>query len=86
MRYCPFEPEMILQLFGNRFRQWEVTTKRGGKRDFLAPLPDTNHWPNEVQQCMDAGWACNKISLLDFLRKTNGNGQVVDWLPKRTRI
>ena len=67
---------VLIQLFGNRFRQWEVTINRCGKRDFLAPLPET----------MDASWACNKVSLLDFLRKTNGNGQVVDWLPKRTRI
>ena len=36
-RYKPLEPEMTLQMFGARFRQWLVTTESGGKRDFVVP-------------------------------------------------
>ena len=39
-RYHPCEPEMVLQLFGNKFRQWHLSTISGGKRNFLVPEPD----------------------------------------------
>ena len=41
-RYHPLEPEMVLQLFGAKFRQWHFTTLGGGKRDFVVPLPDAD--------------------------------------------
>ncbi|CAJ1459932.1 unnamed protein product, partial [Effrenium voratum] len=44
-RYHPLEPEMILQLFGARFRQWHFTTVSGGKRDFVVPVPDADDLP-----------------------------------------
>ena len=36
-RYHPLEPEMALQLFGARFRQWDMSTANRGKRDFIVP-------------------------------------------------
>ena len=80
MRYKPFEPEMILQLFGNRFRQWHISTYSGGKRDFVVPVPDKEFMPQEVTHYMNSTWACGTISLLDFLRKTNRQGHIVHWL------
>ena len=82
MRYKPFEPEMVLQLFGQRFRQWHMSTVSGGKRDFVVPVPDQAEQPKEVEQYMKASWACGKISLLDFLRKTTNQGSICHWLKK----
>ena len=39
-RYRPYEPEMVLQFFGARFRQWRVTRRSRGKTDFIVPWPD----------------------------------------------
>ena len=44
-RYHPMEPEMVLQLFGAKLRQWHFTTVGGGKRDFIVPLPDAADLP-----------------------------------------
>lgn len=82
-RYHPAEPEMILQLFGARFRQWHLSTISGGKRDFLVPTPDNDPFPAEVQAYMRAEWACGQISLLDFLRKTNARGEILCWLREK---
>ena len=81
-RYKPLEPEMALQMFGARFRQWFVTTEARGKRDFIVPWPEKPTMPKEVELYMKAEWACNKISLLDFLRKSTGQGTISAWLKK----
>ncbi|CAJ1414910.1 unnamed protein product, partial [Effrenium voratum] len=84
-RYHPLEPEMVLQLFGAKLRQWHFTTVGGGKRDFIVPLPDASDLPERhpVRLYENAAWACGKINLLDFLRKTNADGQICAWLKKR---
>ncbi|CAJ1393690.1 unnamed protein product, partial [Effrenium voratum] len=84
-RYHPMEPEMVLQLFGAKLRQWHFTTVGGGKRDFLVPLPDAADLPEHhpVRLYENSAWARGKISLLDFLRKTNADGQICAWLKKR---
>ena len=82
MRYKPYEPEMVLQLFGRRFRQWHLNTVHGGKRNFVVPVPDAEKMPKEVDQYMRAKWARGKIPLLDFLRKTTRKGEISAWLKK----
>ena len=82
MRYHPLEPEMTLQLFGQKFRQWHMTTVSGGKRDFVVPVPDVEERPKEVILYEAAAWARGKISLLDFLRKTTNEGHICNWLKK----
>ena len=83
-RYHPLEPEMILQLFGARLRQWHFTTVSGGKRDFVVPVPDADEPENhEVRLYERAAWARGRVSLLDFLRKTNTDGEVCAWLKKK---
>ena len=79
-RYKPMEPEMVLQLFGSRYRQWHISTKGGGKRSFLVPVPDAESLPEEVLQYEQCEWKGPKTSLLDFLRKTTGDGRVCHWL------
>ena len=84
-RYKPYEPEMILQMCGARFRQWMMSTISGGKRTFIVPVPDVDEPPQEVRHYLRAGWACGLISLLDFLRKSNTKGEICNWLKKLHR-
>ena len=79
-RYRPYEPEMVLQLFGARFRQWHVTTRSRGTRDFVAPWPDKNPMPQEVRQYEACGWKGPRATLFDFLRKTAAEGKISAWL------
>ena len=81
-RYKPLEPEMTLQMFGARFRQWFVTTEGRGKRDFIVPWPEKPEQPREVEQYVAARWAAGRISLLDFLRKTTCEGKICAWLKR----
>ena len=76
-RYHPTEPEMILQLFGRKFRQWHLSTISGGKRDFIPPVPDAEWLGNDVKLYVDAAWARGQIPLIDVLRKTGSRGQVL---------
>ena len=82
-RYKPYEPEMILQLFGASMRQWMVTTDTRGKRDFNSPWPSKDPMPKEVVFYIESTWAAGKISLLDFLRKTNRTGGISGWLKRK---
>ena len=76
-RYHPMEPEMVLQLFGAKLRQWHFTTVGGGKRDFIVPLPDAADLPERhpARLYENAAWARGQINLLDFLRKTNAHAE-----------
>ena len=38
--------------------------------------------PQEVEFYLDSAWARGRIPLIDFLRKTNAKGYIVDWLVK----
>ena len=82
-RYKPFEPEMILQIFGQRFRQWDISTDSRGKRDFRVPLPGAAVYPAEITQYVKSEWRSETTSLLDFLRKTNNAGKIAGWLRQK---
>jgi ASC-1-like (ASCH) protein/type II secretory pathway component PulJ len=79
-RYKPYEPEMVLQLFGAKFRQWQVTTKSGGRRMFHAPVPDQLEMPHEIRLYEQCTWKSSTMSLIDFLRKSNKEGNIAHWL------
>ena len=79
-RYRTYEPEMALQLFGARFRQWRISTLGGGKRSFSVPLPDATEMPEEIRMYQECAWKGAKTTLLDFLRKTTNTGEVGAWL------
>jgi hypothetical protein len=84
-RYHPCEPEMILQLFGGRFRQWSMTTHSRGRRHFIVPVPDQERLPRVVDQYLAAPWARGQLPLLDFLRKTTAKGEISGWLRRLHR-
>ena len=79
-RFKPFEPEMVLQIFGQRFRQWDISTESRGKRDFRVPLPGAAAYPSEITQYVQSRWRSEKTPLLEFLRKTNSAGEIAGWL------
>ena len=65
--YHPLEPEVVLQLAGAAFRQWQCGTSHGGKRDIVAPKGDATP---EVVAYMQRKWRQDKMSFLEFLRKS----------------
>jgi hypothetical protein len=82
--YWPLEPEMVLQLVGSRFRQWDLSTAMGGKRTILPPRPNNDQQPKFVDHYMDEdGWRHNDMSLLEFLRKTGNTGKISGWLRQK---
>lgn len=79
-RYRPMEPEMILQMFGARFRPWRCNTAGGGKRDFIVPLPDSEIMPEEVLNYEACQWKTERMSLLDYLRRTTKDGKIARFI------
>ena len=82
-RYKPYEPEMALQQFGSKFRQWQTNTVSGGARRFRVPVPDQPAQPTEVLNYMACEWKGDDMSLLDYLRKSTDQGKIVHWLQKK---
>ena len=76
--YHPLEPEMVLQLCGN-FRQWDMGTLSGGKRDLVAPKLGAEP-SRQLQQYLDSSWRGEGLNFLDFLRKTTQDGDIAPWV------
>ncbi|CAJ1413326.1 unnamed protein product, partial [Effrenium voratum] len=61
-----------------------IATTVLSKRDFVVPVPDAElPEKHEVRLYEAAAWARGRVSLLDFLRKTNADGQISAWLKKK---
>jgi ASC-1-like (ASCH) protein len=87
-RYKPFEPEMVLQMFGARFRQWRIGSRDGGVVTFHVPVPDVSEdkMPEVVKLYEQCAWrhqGDKPLSLLDFLRRSNKEAAIIDWLQKK---
>ena len=78
--YHPYEPEMLLQLSGQMFKQWHINTKSRGKRTITAPWPAMPEQPTFVQQYMESTWRNEDMSLLEYLRKTTNDGGIIGWI------
>eukprot|EP00959_Pyramimonas_sp_CCMP1952_P250167 5229214-Pyramimonas_sp.AAC.1 len=78
---------MWLQLNGQNFKQWHVSTVSRGKRDIHAPWPGMETPPAYVDQYCAASrtWRRADMPLLEFLRKTGDDGQIVHWIQKPWR-
>ena len=78
--YHPLEPEMTLQLA----MQWFPQCFAGGTlQRFRVPVPWEGICPDRVQQYMDSKWRRPDMTLAEFLRKTNQQGQIHRSLKKR---
>ena len=84
-RYKPCVPEMALQLFGSVFRQWHISTHSGGRRALNVPTPDIDPAPKVVELYENSAWRADNMTLLDYLRKTNDQGEIAGWLKAQWR-
>ena len=84
-RYHPGVPEMAHQLFGSMFRPWSISTASKGKKDFNVPVPDQAEFPAEVGRYKTCTWRGPDMSLLDYLRKSNEEGDIAGWLKEKWR-
>ena len=78
--YHPLEPEMWLTLAGNVVQQCWFG---GTFRSLVAPWPGMDNKPTFVQQYEDSRWRGETMTLLEFLRKTNDDGDIIQWLRKK---
>ena len=78
--YHPLEPEMWLTLAGNVVQQCWFG---GTFRSVVAPWPGMDNKPTFVQQYEDSRWRGETMTLLEFLRKTNDDGDIIQWLRKK---
>ena len=85
--YHPYEPEMLLQLCGQLFKQWHISTVSRGKRDIQAPWPNMGdeQLPAYVKNYMQCLWRREDMSLLEYLRKTTDGGEILAWIKKPWR-
>ena len=84
-RYKPCVPEMALQLFGSVFRQWHIGTYSGGRRTLNVPTPDVDPAPKPIELYENSSWRAEDMTLLDYLRKTNDQGEIAGWLRAQWR-
>ncbi|CAK0789070.1 unnamed protein product, partial [Prorocentrum cordatum] len=81
--YHPNEPEMILQLCGAQFRQYDISTVSGGFRTVTAPYSGMADVPDWVQRYVDCSWRHEGMALLEWLRKTTDDGAIAGWLKRK---
>ncbi|CAK0844936.1 unnamed protein product [Prorocentrum cordatum] len=81
--YHPYEPEIILQLCGAQFRQYDVSTASGGFRTVTAPYAGMAEVPDWVQRYADCSWRHEGMTLLEWLRKTTDEGAIAGWLKRK---
>ena len=69
-------------MMGNDFGNARNLSMRrsGGKRTFRVPVPDADDVPKEIAMYGSCTWRSTDMSLLDYLRRTNGSGEIARWL------
>ena len=80
--YHPLEPEMTLQLA----MQWHPQCLAGcTMQRFQVPVPWLGDCPTRVQQYMESKWRAPDMPLIEFLRKSNKQGKIHQYLVKQYR-
>ena len=75
----PSEPEMVMSLFKQLFPDFVMG---GTMKPIVAPWPTMEPLPKFVQLYQVCAWRGDNMTLLEFLRKSNDAGDVIDWLRK----
>jgi len=70
----PLEPEMWLTLAGKQFPQISM---KGTIKEISVPVPSCSPKPKFIQNYEDSAWRPHEMSLLEFLRKTNDEGEIL---------
>ena len=73
----PLEPEMWLTLFAQKFPQCVMG---GTMVDMVAPVPGSDTKTEIVESYEKCAWRRADMCLLEFLRKSNADGQIIRWL------
>ena len=76
----PLEPEMWLGLSGALFPQFSFG---GTLVDIFAPWPGMEEPPTYVARYEACAWKGANMSLLEFLRKSNAEGEIVQWVQRK---
>ena len=79
--YHPSEPEMWLTLAQERFPQVDY---KGTLVELPVPLPDTEpeKMPKAVKNYQEASWRREGMNLLEFCRKSNAKGEIINYIQK----
>ena len=77
--YHPLEPEMWLSLAGQLFPQISFG---GTLKPIIAPYPGMGTKPDYVERYETCDWRDEGTSLIDFLRKSNDQGNIIQYLQK----
>ena len=78
----PLEPEMWLTLFAQKFPQCVMG---GTLMDIRAPIPGADVKPEFVERYELCKWRRGSMTLLEFLRKSNADGGIIQWLKRKHR-
>ena len=70
----PLEPEMWLTLAGKMFPQLSM---KGTIKEISVPVPSCDPKPKFIQNYEESMWRPHDMSLLEFLRKTNDEGEIL---------
>ena len=77
-KYHPSEPEMWLQLADGRL--FPQCIYGGRITAIVAPWPGMETVPTFVQQYERCSWRGEDMTLLEYLRKSNTKGDIIDWV------
>ena len=77
--FHPSEPEMWLTLFPQVFPSFVLG---GTMKPIVAPWPGMPQMPNFVEAYENCGWRDDRMTLLEYLRKTNDKGDIIHWLQR----
>ena len=75
--YQPLEPEMWLTLAGQDFPQVNFN---GTVVDFMVPTPQAEELPALVERYQEASWRREDMTLMEFARKSNKEGEILRYL------
>ncbi|CAE7266829.1 PIF1 [Symbiodinium sp. CCMP2592] len=79
-RYQPLEPEMWLTLAQERFPQAYLS---GSFVDYMAPSLDIEEKPLFLQHYEGSTWRREDMTLLEFLRKSNAQGEIIHHIRRK---
>ena len=77
-KYHPLEPEMWLHLADGRL--FPQCIYGGSISAIITPWPGMETVPTFVKQYEECTWRGEKMTLLEYLRKANQKGEIIDWI------
>ena len=77
-KYHPLEPEMWLHLADGR--SFPQCIYGGSITAIVTPWPGMETVPTYVQQYETCAWRGEDMTLLEYLRKANNKGEIIEWV------